>query len=595
MRPEFGYFAGEQTRTVTDKNIRARLGVLARPYLKWIGGGLLISLLVTAAGLLLPWIMRQAIDTYIINNELAAQERIQGVKILASWFLLVMAVGAGANFFQIVILEWAGQNMMDSLRRQLFRHTLRLPVAFFNRMPVGRITTRLTNDIQNMYDMFTSVVVTGINDLLRLAAILVLLFFFNWRLALVVGLLVPLLLVTIIYFGRLARGISRNVRTRLSAINSFIQEQVGAISALQLFGAEQRAMDKFKILGNDYYQAVMAQINLFGILMPFIQLLQSTAIALIIWYGGGEVIKSRLSLGDLTVFISYIRLFFQPVRELSQKYSVIQSAMASAERIFQLLDSKAADSSGLEPRTLAGRIEFSNVCFAYESGQMVLKEVNFTVESGETLAIVGPTGSGKTTIINLLERFHEPDSGTITLDGRPLHELSPVWLRNMIGLVPQDIFIIPGTIRDNIVLDHEIAEERLGEILRISQLDKVVGRFPKGLATELGRGFELSRGQKQLLSIARVLTVNPRILILDEATANIDSATEMLIERALHSVTAGRTCILIAHRLSTIRRARRIMVMKEGRIVEQGSHDELLKKKGVYYGLAGRDKEPQAN
>jgi ATP-binding cassette subfamily B protein len=561
------YFGSKYFRKDHDpglpRKIWSRLAGLARPHLAWIISGLLLSLVVTSASLLLPYVMRQAIDSFIINIKPAFHERIDGINSLAGWFLIIMGGGAVANFGQIVILEWAGQNMMDSLRRQLFAHTLTLPVTFFDQNPVGRITTRITNDIQNMYEMFTSVVVTGVNDLIRFSAILLLLFLFNWRLALAVSLVVPLLFIAIFSFGRLARRVSRKIRSRLSSINSFIQEHVGAISALQLFNGEQRAYDKFKMLGNNYYQAVMAQINLFGFFMPLIQLLQSTAIAIIIWYGGGEVIKSRLSLGDLTVFISYIRLFFQPARELSQKYSIIQSAMASAERIFQLLDTKPAENSGEEPQTFSGKIEFSHVFFSYQAGQPVLKDLSFTVHSGETVAIVGATGAGKSTIINLIERFYEPDSGSITLDGRQLSEISAAWLRNRISLVPQDIFIIPGSIKDNIILDLEISNERLREILHLSRMDKVVADLPKGIDTELGKGLELSRGQKQLLSIARVMARDPQILILDEATANIDSATEMLVEQALNRLMKGRTCILVAHRYSTIRRADNTIVIKK--------------------------------
>ncbi len=583
--PDSKYSAKEKSSTAPAK-IWLRLAHLARPHLAWIIGGLLLSFVVTAASLLLPYLMRQAIDGFIINLKPDYQERIHGVTRLAGWFFVIMSGGAVANFWQIVILEWVGQNMMDNLRDRLFGHTLRLPVAFFDHKPIGRITTRITNDVQNMYEMFTSVVVTGVNDLIRFSAILVLLFFFNWRLALAVSLVVPLLFSAIFFFGRLARRVSRKIRKRLSSINSFIQEHVGAISALQIFGAEQQALDKFKTLGKDYYQAVLAQINLFGFFMPLIQLLQSTAIAVIIWYGGGEVIKSRLTLGDLTVFISYIRLFFQPARELSQKYSIIQSAMASAERIFQLLDSEPADNSGDAPEKFSGEIKFSHVFFAYKSGQPVLRNMSFTVNSGETVAIVGATGAGKSTIINLIERFYEPDRGRITLDGRQLNEISPTRLRDMISLVPQDIFIIPGTIRDNIVLDLEISAGKLREILRLSRMNEVVSGFPAGLDTELGRGIELSQGQKQLLSIARVMVRNPHLLILDEAYANIDSETEMLVEQALNRVMEGRTCILIAHRFSTIRRAGRIIVIKKGQIIEQGRPDELKKTHGAYYNLA---------
>ena len=585
MRSKFGYIEDDYIASARDGKLISRIIAIAAPHWKWVTFGLILSFGVTAASLALPYLIRLGIDQYIVNEELANFERVSGITQLSLLFLIIMLAGFGAHFCQIVVLEWAGQNMMHSLRQKLFIHTLHLPVSFFNATPVGRIVTRVTNDIQNMHEMFTSVVVTGVNDFIRFGGILILLFWMNWRLACVVSLVFPFLILSTVLFGRLARDVSRQIRTSLAGLNTFIQENVSGVSVLQLFGVQQDSINKYHILGEDYCQRVLRQIRIFGTFMPLIELLQSISLSLIIWYGGGEIIREHMTLGDLTAFISYIRLFFQPVRELSQKYSIVQSAMASAERIFHLMDLATADSSGIIPPHIDGKIEFQGVSFSYEENFPVLRNLTFTVSLGETLAIVGATGAGKSTIINLIERFHAPDEGAILLDGMNLQQLSTEWLRQMIGFVPQDLFIIAGTIRENIVLDMEVSDEDLDRILDLSQLSSVVKDLPDGLQTRIGEGFDLSRGQQQLMSLARVLARNPKILILDEATASVDSETEMLIDQALENMMSHRTCILIAHRLSTVRRADRILVMKRGEIVESGSHESLMTTNGHYFRL----------
>jgi ATP-binding cassette subfamily B protein len=323
--------------------------------------------------------------------------------------------------------------------------------------------------------------------------------------------------------------------------------------------------------------------------VPLIDIMSSLALALIIWYGGGLVLKKYMTIGILTAFISYMRLFFQPIREFSQKYNIVQSAMASAERIFQLLEEKdyaprPTDAAKLDK--ISGRIEFRGVGFSYEPGRPVLRNVSFEIEPGQTLAIIGATGSGKTTITNLLERFYDPQKGNILLDGVDLDRFDQRWLREHLGLIMQDIFIVPGSIRENILLDRQLPQSEIERITSLSQLGGLVGKLPRGLDTIIGEGgMDLSAGQKQLLAFARVLARDPKILILDEATSNIDSETEMLIEEAIKAVTENRTCIVIAHRLSTIRRANRIIIMERGRIIEQGTHQGLMEKEGVYHHL----------
>jgi ATP-binding cassette subfamily B protein len=333
----------------------------------------------------------------------------------------------------------------------------------------------------------------------------------------------------------------------------------------------------------------MYQVRVFGIFVPLIEVMSSVALALIIWYGGGQVLRNYMTLGALTAFISYLRLFFQPIREFSQKYTIVQSAMASAERIFQLLEEEDYMPEVIDPvstRGISGHIEFRDVVFSYDAGRPVLKNISFEVKPGHTLAIIGATGSGKTTVINLLERFYDPQHGSILLDGTDLRRFEPHWLREQIGLVMQDVFIVPGSIRENILLNRELPESEIDRIVHLSQLEKLVQSLPLGLDTIIGEGgMELSAGQKQLLAFARVLARDPKVLILDEATSNIDSETEMLIEEAIRAVMANRTSIIIAHRLSTIRRANHIVIVDGGRIVEQGTHEDLMEKLGLYHHL----------
>jgi ATP-binding cassette subfamily B protein len=501
----------------------------------------------------------------------------------------LIVAGFLANFFQVTLLEWTGQNIMHRMRQHLFGHILDLDVGFFNKNPIGKLVTRLTNDIQNMHDMFTSVIVTLFNDSIRLIGILTVLFWMNRRLALVVSLLIPIIAVNTYWFSRLARDASRRIRTQLAKINSYLQEAISGITVIQLFMREKDTAKRFNELNRSYFRKTFYQIKLFGVFMPMLEVLSAVAVGLIIWYGGGEIIREQMTLGVLVAFLSYMRLFFQPLRELSQKYSIVQSAMASAERIFQLLDTKPAmplPEAPLLPGIVKGNIGFTDVTFGYEPDCPVIRNFSMDVRAGETVAIVGATGAGKTTIINLLERYYDPDHGEIRIDGHNLCRLDATWLRRQIGLVMQDVFIVPDSVRKNILLDREMDDNRLQRIIEKAQLTELVENLPRGLDTRIGEGgMEISAGQRQLLAFARVLARDPCILVLDEATSNIDSETEILIERAIGTTLANRTGIIIAHRLSTIRRADRILVMDHGEIVEQGTHEALMKRHGLYYHL----------
>lgn len=586
MQYGFGYFEEDKLGEVTDFNLWRRILGYAVHYWQGVALAVFLSFAVIGSSLLLPYLVRLGVDNYIINVEITVSERFSGLTILAVIFGVAVIVGFIGNYFQVTVLEWTGQSIMHRLRQHIYIHMLGLDLAFFNENPSGKLVTRLTNDVQNMHEMFTSVIVTLFNDVIRIIGILVLLYWLNWRLAVLMTLLLPAILVATLWFSKIARNVYREIRTNLAKINAYLQEAVSGISLIQLFQREKDTERSFVNLNQAYFASTLQQIKIFGIFMPVLDILASTATAISIWYGGILILRGEMTIGILVAFLSYMRLFFQPLRELSQKYSIVQSAMASAERIFQLLDTR----SGLPvlpepfgPQAVSGTLEFSNVTFGYDPDKPVIHNLSMKVAPGETVAIVGATGSGKSTLINLLERMYDPDSGRILLDGHDLRELDPQWLRNTVGLVMQEVYLLRGTIKENILLDSGMEEQGLTAILQLAQLDELIGRLPQGIHTKIGEGnLELSAGERQLLTLARVMVRDPEILVLDEATANVDSETEILVERAIDATLSRRTSIVIAHRLSTIRRADRIIFMDSGQIVEEGTHEKLMADKGFY-------------
>ena len=586
MNNSFGYFEENQLSNIRDRTIWLRLARYIKPYWQGAVAAIFLSILIIGSSLYLPFLVRAAIDDYIINQTIPSLARHSGLLHIGLLFILLSCLGFVANFFQVTLLEWSGQHFMHDMRQDLFKKILSQDLEFFNNNPSGKLVTRLTNDIQNMHEMFTSVIITLFNDFLQLGAILIVLFWLNWRLGLFMAAFLPLIIFLSYYFSIYARVAFRGIRTGVAKLNSFLQEAISGINILQICLRERDTENKFRKQSHDYYLKTIYQIKIFGIFMPLIDVLGTASIATIIIYGGNLVVQQEMSLGTFTAFLFYMRLFFKPVRELSQKYSIVQSAMASAERIFELLDREShivLAKRPLQPASCEGRIEFKGVSFGYTPTERIIESLDLTIMPGEMVALVGSTGSGKSTIVNLLERLYDPLNGRVSLDRHDLRDLDITWLRKQIGLVLQDVIILPTTLRENITFGLDIPENRLFAAVNKAQMTEVVARLPEGLETVLGEGgFQLSAGQKQLLSLSRTILRDPKIIVLDEATANIDSSTEILLEKAMQETIAGRTVIIIAHRLSTIKRVDRIIVLEKGKIVEQGDHSELLRKRGRY-------------
>ena len=514
---------------------------------------------------------------------------VAGVFHIALIVLAILIVHFGLNFFQVYAMEVAGQRMMHGLRMKVFSHLQNLSVSFFDKNPVGRLVTRLTNDVQNIHEMFTSVLINLFKDILLLFGIIIILLYLNRELALVSFSVLPLIFITTLFFSRQARDAFREVRSRIAQMNAFLQESLSGIKVVQVFQREEENGRRFHKINKGHYRANMKQISIYAFFVPLVEILSSGAIGLLLWYGGGKVIQERITLGSLVAFLSYIRMFFQPNRDLSEKYNILQSAMASLERIFSLLDRNDQVPEARSPKKdeIRGNVEFRSVSFSYDGTDRVLQEISFSVREGETLAIVGATGAGKTSLLHLLERFYEVEEGAILLDGIDIRERDLSQIRSQIGLVMQDTFLFAGDIEENIRLgDRGMDGERVKEVARLVNADKFVERLPVGYRTKVGEGGEqLSAGERQLLAFARALYINPKILVLDEATSHVDPETERFIQEGLAQLLKGRTAIVSAHRLSTIQHADRIVVLHKGRVREIGTHATLMAGKGLYYRL----------
>ncbi|HZE99974.1 MAG TPA: ABC transporter ATP-binding protein [Planctomycetota bacterium] len=497
-------------------------------------------------------------------------------------------LGTGAfEFLYSWTTNYVGQNIILDLRMQLFSHLQRLSVSFFDGNPVGRLIVRVTNDVENLNELFTSGLVEFAADLLMLGGVVGMMFYTNATLALVTMSVSPVILLATFLFRNVARKRFREMRTRIARLNSYLNESISGMRTIQTFGREQMCLDRFRERNAEHRDSAISAVFAYSLFYPGIECLFSLSVALLVWVGGRGILEGTLSFGAFMAFWYYVHKFSMPIREIAEKYNILQAAMASSERVFKILDTPPAiaDRPDAVPAPeLRGEVEFDHVSFSYDGRTPVLDDVSFRIEPGKSLAVVGITGAGKSTIINLLMRFYDPVRGAVKIDGRDLREYDLRSLRRRMGLVLQDVFLFAGTVGDNVRLgERGIDRARLEEAVRAVNADRFVARLPKGLDTDvLERGAALSTGERQLLSFARALAFDPRILVLDEATSSVDGRTERLIQDGLARLMKGRTSLVIAHRLSTIQHADRILVLHKGAIREEGSHGELLRQDGLY-------------
>ena len=549
-----------------------------------------VALLVSLAGMQIvgPWLVQIALDEAVP----AANGRL--VALLAIAYMASAVVAFGLEYGQMLVTTWLGQSVMRDLRREIFAHLQKLDLGFYDRNPVGRLMTRITSDVETLNNLFSSGVVAIFGDLVTLLFVVSAMLVMDWRLALVTFSVLPFVVWAAIVFRTRIRVAYRDIRVRMARINAYLHERITGIRVVQLFNREEPDARRLEKINNDYLEAHLRSITYYALFFPIVELFTAIALGLIVWYGGLSILGGTTTVGVVAAFLLYARRFFRPIQDLSDKYNLLQAAMASSERIFGLLDRepRVRDPRGSRqwlPDPVRGEIEFRNVWFSYAREEdtgpdWVLKDLSFRVAPGEKLAIVGHTGAGKTTVISLLMRFYDPQRGEILLDGVPIRSVSQRDLRGAIGLVLQDIFLFSEDVAYNIGLGNPtITTERIREAAREVGAARVIERLPDGLGQPLGeRGRSLSIGERQLLSFARALAFDPRVLVLDEATSSVDSELEAQIEEATTRLMAGRTSLVIAHRLSTIQGADRIMVLHQGELAEEGSHGELLAEGGLY-------------
>ncbi len=507
---------------------------------------------------------------------------------LAFIYLAIIALGFGLNFAQIYLLHRTGQRIIFNIRHAVFAHIQRLSLRFFDNNPVGRLVTRVTNDTETLNQMFTGVLVNLFKDVFMLLGIVIVMLQLDTRLALISFSLLPVVAVATVIFRMKAREAYRDVRVKLARINATLSENISGMRIVQIFHREKKKHQEFDDINRAHFDASYREMQIFAIFRPFIDLMFFLALALLIWYGGGDVIRGTVEFGVLYAFIQYVEMFFRPINDMAEKYNIMQAAMASSERIFQLMDTPVDIQSPQhpEPVQVEGKIEFRNVWFAYNPGEWVLKDVSFTIEKGQTVAFVGATGAGKTSIINLISRLYDIQEGQIFIDGVDIKTMDIQQLRKNVAVVLQDVFMFSGTIADNIRLSSNIDTQRVQQIAEAVDAHKFISQLPRTYESEVKeRGATMSAGQRQLLAFARALAFDPKILILDEATANIDTETEQIIQRAMGTISHGRTTLVVAHRLSTIQSADKIVVMHKGKVREMGTHQQLLAQGGFYYNL----------
>ncbi len=607
-----------------DGRLMRRLMTYLRPY-KWhVAIALSAIILKSVADVLGPLLTKIAIDKYLAKSpnshswigDRLSPTPLTGIAQIGGLYVAILLSTFALEFVQTYLMQWTGQKVMFDLRRQIFRHLQEMHVAFFDKNPVGRLVTRVTTDVDALNEMFTAGVVSIFEDVFVLAGIIGIMMKMNWKLALITFAVLPLIIYATKLFRDKVRDSYRRIRTAIARINSYLQEAVSGMLVLQLFNREKRAFYKFSEINASHMEAYKDAIMAYSVYYPVVEILSAFAIASIIWFGGGDVVRGVATIGVLVAFMQYAQRFFRPIQDLSEKYNILQSAMAAGERVFKLLDTKVEVTSPAVTKRPQGpgRVEFDHVWFAYNAagktdremvelspagtGQnpvttqanepdWVLRDVSFALESGETIAVVGHTGAGKTTLISLLIRFYDVQRGAIRIDGVDIKEMNLDELRGRFGVVLQDPFLFSGTVEGNIRLGTaRIQDEDVEQAAEDVNVADFIRTLPGGFKEEVReRGSTLSTGQKQLISFARALAHNPKILILDEATSSVDTETEFRVRDALGSMVEGRTALIIAHRLTTIQRADKIIMMHKGQVREMGSHQQLLAQRGIYYKL----------
>jgi ATP-binding cassette subfamily B protein len=565
-----------------DAALLRRLLRYLRPY-RWLAGGAVLLLLVQSGlALIGPRLTEHALDVAIPKTDVGL------LGLLAGLYIATLLLELLAEYGGLLLTTFVGQRVMYDLRMEIFARLQRLSVTYFDRNPVGRLMTRVTSDVETLNELFSSGVVTIFGDVFTLLAIMAMMLVIDVKLALVTFAVIPLVWLTAAIFRRSVRDAFRDIRHRLARLNAYLQERLSGMRVVQLFGREEASAERFAELNREHLAAHLRSITIYAIFFPVVEVLTAVAMALLLWYGGLRVLDDTLTVGILAAFIQYTRRFFQPLQDLSEKFNLLQSAMASSERVFALLDEPVTvpepGSPRRLPRPLRGEVRFEGVWFRYSpEGPWVLRDVSFVASPGKTVALVGHTGAGKTTVVNLLLRFYDPERGRITVDGVDIRELTTADLRSAIGFVQQDLFLFTGDILHNLTLGAPITADAARRAAERVGADRFIERLPSGYGHRLGeRGRNLSVGERQLLSFARALALDPGILVLDEATSSVDAEAEAQIQVAIAELMAGRTSLVVAHRLSTILHADEILVMHHGEIRERGTHRELLAAGGLY-------------
>ncbi len=571
------------------KTIR-RLLKYAKPYIGWFAMAIIFIFLIVGLELYQPIILGNATDLIVENINTPNPDAGNQIIVLGIKFLGIVALSLVLSYAQAMVLAYIGQKIIYNIRLDVFRHLHKLSINFFNNNPIGRLVTRATNDIETLNEMYTSVIVNILRSVCLLAGIIVTMLMYNVKLSLLTFTVIPFIIIFTSIFSVVSRKTYRQIRTKISAINAFVSEHVSGMKVVQIFAVENKILDKFKQKSEELRAKHMKQITIFAIYNPSAYMLNIVALILLIWFGGKMYLAGEITIGMIVIFQRYIGKFFEPIQEFAEQLNIIQSASASAERIFNLLDEdpEIKDSeNAIELKDLKGEIEFKNVWFAYNEGEWILRDVSFKVKPGQNVAFVGATGAGKTTIQNLISRYYDIQKGEILIDGINIRDIKVDSLRMNIGQMLQDVFLFTGDIKSNIRLRNEnITDEEIIEASKYVNADGFISKFKKKYDEPvIERGASFSAGQRQLLSFARTLAFKPKILILDEATANIDTETESLIQDALGKIMQGRTTLIVAHRLSTIQNADKIIVMHKGKIIEEGTHQELLINHGMYYKL----------